>query len=182
MERNMLSFRDYAKPRFVLAGGRLVLTNTPVPPVEETLGREPWRSKFLDVLTMLHDRYRQRFEASELKTEREKLTTALLDEIANTIRTAGALPIFVYLPVSQSEMEMSDGERFFSSYCQERGVQSINLQRLFHEKLQRGLHLKPDGHWSPDEHRTAAEGIRTYLFENGIVPSPSPRPFADRKP
>jgi hypothetical protein len=71
MERNMTSFRDYAKPRFVLDGGRLVLTNTPVPRIEETLGREPWRSKFLDVLTLLRDRYRKRFEAPELQREME---------------------------------------------------------------------------------------------------------------
>jgi len=173
MKRNMLSFRDYAKPRFVLDGGQLVLTNTPVPRLEETLAREPWRSKFLDVLTMLRDRYRERLEAPELRTEMEKLTIALLDEIANTIRTAGAVPIFVYLPtfneITQSEMDMSDGERFFFSYCQQRGIQSINLQRFFHEKLERGLHLETTGHWDPLEHRTAAEGIRAYLVKHGIV-------------
>ncbi len=173
MERNMLSFRDYAKPRFVLDGGRLVLTNTPVPRPEETLAREPWRSKFLEVLTMLRDRYRKRFEAPELKAEMEKLTIALLDEIANTIRTAGAVPIFAYLPVfneiTQSETDMSDGERFFFSYCQQRGIQSINLQRFFREKLKLGVHLKTTDHWDPLEHRTAAEGIQAYLVKHGIV-------------
>src|SRR5262249_52920547 len=173
MERNMLWFRDYAKPRFVLDGGRIVLTNIPVPRVEETLAREPWRSKFLDVLTMLRTRYRERFEALELKTEMEELTIALLDEIANTIRTAGAVPIFVYLPVfneiTQPETDMSDGKRFFFSYCQQRGIQSINLQRSFHEELERGVHLTTTSHWGPLEHRVAAEGIRAYLVKHGIV-------------
>jgi hypothetical protein len=176
MERNVLSFRDYAKPRFVLDGGRLVLTNTPVPRLEETLAREPWRSKFLDVLTMLRDRYRQRFEAPELKTEMEKLTIALLDEIANTIRAAGAVPIFVYLPVlneiTQSETDVSDGERFFFSYCQQRGIQSINLQRFFRENLKEGVHPETTEHWDPLEHRMAAEGIRAYLVKHGIVQYP----------
>ena len=178
MERNMLSFRDYAKPRFVLDGGRLVLTNTPVPRIEETLAREPWRLKFLDVLTMLRDRYRGRFGELELKTEMKQVTIALLDEIANTIRTAGAVPIFVYLPIEgeikRSEMDMSDGERFFFSYCRERGIQSIYLQRFFHEKLEQGVHLKTTGHWDPLEHRTAAEGIRAYLVEHGVVPLSQP--------
>ena len=129
MERNMLSFRDYAKPRFVLDGGRLVLTNTPVPRIEETLAREPWRSKFLDVLTMLRDRYRERFEELELKTEMKQVTIALLDEIANTIRTAGACQSSYTFQsgdeITRPETDMSEGERFFFSYCRERGIQSI---------------------------------------------------------
>jgi hypothetical protein len=178
MERNMCSFRDYAKPRFVLEGGRLVLTNTPVPRIEDTLAREVWRSKFLDVLRMLHGRYRERFEEPELKTEMKQVTIALLDEIANTIRTAGAVPIFVYLPIldeiKRPGMDMSDGERFFFSYCRERGIQSIYLQRFFNEKLERGVHLKTTDHWGPEEHRTAAEGIRAYLVEHGVVPLSPP--------
>jgi hypothetical protein len=170
MERDVISFRDYAKPRFVLDGGRLVLTNTPVPRIEETLAREPWRSKFLDLLAMLHSRYRERF--GEAKDEMEQLTVALLDEIANTIRAAGAVPIFVYLPccdeITRPETDPSDGERFFFSYCREHGIQSIYLQRFFIEKLERGVDLQT-GHWDPEEHRTAAEGIRDYLVEHNIV-------------
>src|SRR5262249_16574600 len=190
MERNMLSFRDYAKPRFVLDGG-LVLTNTPVSRIEETLAIEPWRVKFLDVLTMLHDRYRERFEERELKTEMKSVTVALLDEIANTIRSAGALPIFVYLPVFDellnksgrwwwwsrirpAETDMSDRERFFFSYCRERGIQSIDLRRFFNEKLERGVHLKTRGHWGSEEHRTAPERMRWHLFEYHGVPLPQP--------
>jgi hypothetical protein len=106
----------------------------------------------------------------------ETLTIALLDEIANTIRAAGAVPIFVYLPVlneiTQSEIDMSDGERFFFSYCEQRGIQSINLQRFFREKIKHGVHLETTGHWDPLEHRTAAEGIQAYLVKHGIVPYP----------
>ena len=46
MERNVLSFRDYAKPRFVLDGGKLALRNSPVPPPAEMAAAEKWRSKF----------------------------------------------------------------------------------------------------------------------------------------
>ena len=122
---------------------------------------------------MLRDGSRRRFEAPELKTEMEKLTTALLDEIAKTVRTAGAVPIFVYLPVldelTQSKMHTSDSQRFFFSYCQQRQIQSISLQSFFYEELERGVHLKTNGHWDPEEHRTAAEGIRAYLVEHGVA-------------
>jgi hypothetical protein len=170
MERNVMSFRDSAKPRFILDGRRLVLTNTPVPRVEETLAREPWRSKFVDVLTMLRARYRER--SGQIESEKERITVALLNEIASTIRAAGAVPLFVYLPCCDeiNRRDMGDGERFFFSYCREHGVQSISLQRFFREKLERGIHLREGHfHWGPEEHRTAAEGIREYLAEHGIV-------------
>jgi hypothetical protein len=177
MERNVNWFVDYAKPRFVLDGGQLVPTNTPVPRVEEILAREFWRSKFLDVLTMLRDEYRERFGALELKTEMEQVTAALLDEFVNTTRAAGAIPIFVYLPyfdeITRPEMDMIDGERFFLSYCHQRGVHSIDLHRFFHEKLERGVALTTgQWHWGPEEHRIAAEGIRAYLLEHDFVRGP----------
>src|SRR5262249_32874010 len=129
-----------------------------------------------DLLAMLRSRYRQR--SGDLKSEMEQVTVALLDEIANTIRAAGAVPIFVYLPsineITRAETDMSDGERFFFSYCHEHGIQSIYLQRFFLEKLERGVDLKTTGHWDPEEHRTAAEGIRAYLVEHGIVPPSQP--------
>jgi hypothetical protein len=66
-------------------------------------------------------------------------------------------------------MEMSDDERFFFSYCQQRSIQSINLRPFFYEKLKRGVHLETNRHWDPEEHRTAADGIRAYLVKHGIV-------------
>jgi hypothetical protein len=37
MSRNLLSFRDFAKPRYVLEKGKLRLTGTPIPRPEEIL-------------------------------------------------------------------------------------------------------------------------------------------------
>jgi hypothetical protein len=51
--------------------------------------------KFLDVLSMLLHKYRERFGELGLKTEMKQATIALLDEIA----TVGAVLIFVYLPI-----------------------------------------------------------------------------------
>ena len=171
MDRNLVSFRDFAKPRFVLDGARLVLTNTPIPTAEEVVAREPWRSKFIDLLTILYGRYLQ--WSGKLDTERKRLAAALLDEIAKTIRAAGAVPIFVYLPVyneiPRPEMDMTDGERFFFAYCRERKIRSISLQKYFYEKAKRGVAHKTFDHWSPNEHLTAAEGIREYVVENDLM-------------
>ncbi|HZT18013.1 MAG TPA: GDSL-type esterase/lipase family protein [Dongiaceae bacterium] len=178
MERNLFSFRDYAKPRFVLQGGRLVLTNTPVPTVKEVVAREPWRSKLVDLLAMLYGRYVQR--SGKLDSEKKRLTAALLDEIARTIRAAGAVPVFAYLPafdeLTRPEAQMTDGERFFFAYCRERKIRSVHLQRYFHDQAARGVALKTTEHWSPREHLIAAKGIRDYLIENRLVPIPRSPP------
>src|SRR5262245_8754804 len=57
MERNLVGFRDFAKPRFELRGGRLELRGVPVPPPEEVLREEEYRSKFLDLWTILRARW-----------------------------------------------------------------------------------------------------------------------------
>ena len=79
MERNVLSFRDYAKPRFVLDGGRLVLKNSPVPSPAETASAARWQSRFADVLQMVWLRYR--WKSGAISAETRALTLAILDEM-----------------------------------------------------------------------------------------------------
>jgi len=177
MDRNVVSFRDYAKPRFILQDGRLVLTNTPVPTVSEVLAGEPWRSKFVDLLTIIYGRYRERSGLQD--AERKRLTVALLDEISKTIQAAGAVPIYVYLPafgeITKPETDLTDGERFLFAYCRERKIRSIYLQKFFYEQVKRGVVLKTFDHWSSAEHMIAAKGIGDYLVGSGLVGYAVPR-------
>jgi hypothetical protein len=172
MERNLLGFRDYAKPRFELRGGRLELRGVPVPSPEATLGRELYRSKFVDLWTILVGRWRWRTGAAEERMK--ELTLAILDETARVVRAAGAQPAFAYLPVwgelTRTSATMTRRERFFFGYCRERGIQSLYLQRFFVRKVRAGVKFRPYGHWGPEEHRTAAEGIAAYLLEKGLLP------------
>jgi hypothetical protein len=171
MERNLLGFRDYAKPRFTLEDGALVLGNVPVPAPEQTLRREPYRSKFLDLWTILRGRWDFRTGAAERRMR--ELTLAILDEIAREARAGGAQPAFAYLPVwgelVKTGLDMTARERFFFGYCRERGIQSMYLQRFFLRAEQTGVELQRYGHWTATEHRIAAEGIAAYLVEKGLL-------------
>lgn len=171
MERNVLSFRDYAKPRFVLDGGKLALRNSPVPPPAEMAAAEKWRSKFGDLLTMLWLRYR--WKSGAISEETRQLTLAILDEMKSTIEAAGARPAFAYLPaygeIDRTDPGMTGQERFFFSYCRRRGIQSMYLRPFFLQKMKEGAALETHGHWGPLEHRIAAEGIRAYLVDKGLV-------------
>jgi hypothetical protein len=174
MVRNVLAFRDYAKPRFELDGGRLVLRQASVPPPEAMLAREPWRSRLFDVLTMLRAAYRNRY--GQQYREAQQLTLALLDEMRATTEASGARPVFAYLPVygelTKPDLPKTLRERFFFGYCAERGIASVYLRPYFLEAMKKGVELKVYGHWGPVEHRVAAEGLAAELLARGIVPKP----------
>src|ERR1051325_4431947 len=53
MPRNLLTFSDFAKPRFVLKSGRLKLTGVPVPPLEDILRGDWARPRIVDVFSLI---------------------------------------------------------------------------------------------------------------------------------
>jgi hypothetical protein len=171
MERNVLGFRDYAKPRFVLEDGHLVLRGSPVPPPEETMAAEPWRSRFVDLLRLLQARWRWR--SGRTSQETKDVSLALLDEIQSVSESAGARPAFAYLPVygelTRTDPGMTARERFFFAHCRERGVQTMYLRPFFEDAMKHGAELKTYGHWGAQEHHIAALGMRRYLLEKGFV-------------
>jgi hypothetical protein len=177
MERNVVAFRDYAKPRFVLEDGRLELTNVPVPTPDDVLRREAFRPRFLDLLTMLRGHYLRR-SGRDQDTMRE-ITLPILDEMNAAITAAGARAGFAYLPVygeiDKPEPGMTGRERFFFSHWRQRGIQSMYLRPYFLEKLRRGVEFKTYGHWGPLEHQTVAEGVKAYLVEKGLVSASRPQ-------
>jgi len=169
MRRNVLGFRDYAKPRYSLVGGHLVLGKTPVPPPELTLRAEIFRSKFLDLWGMLADRI---FVGRREEQERT-LTIALLDAMSRAIRAHGARPVFAYLPVydeiRDTSADPTPGERFLFDYCGSRDVLTLSVRASFAAELARGVTLKSRGHWSPKEHALAASGLASFLEERGLL-------------
>lgn len=174
MERNVLSFRDYAKPHFAVRDGRLELTTGAVPRPEETLAAEKWRSKFLDLLTMARSRYEWRSGTTSAVTK--ELTAAILDEMKSATLAAGARPAFAYLPVYGEIPRTDDGmtarERAFFAYCRERGIAALYIQPAFRAKARAGAKFKTAGHWGPLEHQTAAEGLAAELAAKGLIPIP----------
>jgi len=159
--------------RFELEGGRLVLRNTPVPHPEDVLARERYRSRALDLLTLLYDELRSPSKRSR-KDMQERLTAAILEEFRRTAVQMGATPVFAYLPV-EAEIappgpSLTREEDFFARYGRDRQVLALDLRPYFLSQSGNRVHFKTSGHWGPLEHRTAAEGIKTYLLERKLVP------------
>lgn len=184
MERNLLAFRDYAKPRFTIQGDRLRLTHSPVPLPEELLQREFFQSKLLDLFTIAYHHVAWRMGINERKMQ--ALSIAILDQLIHEICEAGAEPLFVYLP---NEMDFknffdapSDHERFFFNFCQGRPVHCLSMRPYFLVMLKQGITLDYYGHWDAKGHLITAYAIRDYLNQQGMLAEIKKRRWATSEP
>jgi hypothetical protein len=172
MERNMLSFRDYAKPRFELSSGELVLRDSPVPAPDGMLAREAYRSRFVDLVDMVYQSVLWQIGVNQRRME--AVTAALLDEIASESAATGAATAFFYLPHSEELTNPDltlDAERFFTDYCDERDALCLNLRPTFLERMRQGFAVKAPGHWHGSGHQLVAEALSAFLAARGLVPS-----------
>jgi hypothetical protein len=165
MTRNMLEFRDYAKPWFTLEGERLVPHGIPVPAPEAVLSAEPWRSSFVDLVTLLRDAALDRAGVKAARSRR--LGTALLEEFRRTASATGGRVLFLYLPTHQELVgpasELREREAFLLEFCGEHGVTCLSLVPQFATAVRDGLHVHPLRHWTAREHQLAASAVAPML-------------------
>ncbi|MEE9573578.1 MAG: hypothetical protein V3W20_11055 [Candidatus Neomarinimicrobiota bacterium] len=172
MRRNMLNFRDYAKPKFELnRKEELRLTATPVPPPEETLKWDWTRPRIVDIFSIIH--YKLRLRSGLYSKEKDKLTTAILNEIITLADSIHAIPIFVYLPTTP-EITVGDlltpGEKYLSSVCEANDiVRYISTRPYFIEQLNKNVIFKEKGHWGSVGNLAIAEAIKHYLVDGDYV-------------
>jgi hypothetical protein len=170
MERNMLSFRDFAKPHFVLAGKGLSLRNVPLPTPEEVERRYRWQPRLLDLAAILRDNYLWKVGLSDERME--AVTTTILDEMVEETVAAGAAFVFAYLPHSEELLDPgleTPGHEFFEAYCDERAAFCLDLLPRFRQEIEQGVAIRAPGHWHQTGHRVAAEGISEYIRQRKLL-------------
>ncbi len=179
MDRNVPAFTFYAKPKYELRNGKLVLTHVPVPPPQEVLREEVFRLKSLDLFQIAWRKFKvlTRLEQQEAHT----ITAAILDEIVAVCHQNGATPMFVYMPTGQ---EIADpdpsahvNEQFLTQYCESRHALCLFLRPAFLAAHQReadaGVNVSAEMHWKPYQHMIAARAIQQFLIAKGLVPAPA---------
>jgi hypothetical protein len=168
-----LTFRYYAKPKFEFKDDKLILKNSPVPPPEEVLRGEFYKSKFIDLIGILCSGFMGKTGLNEKRAKR--ITTAILDEMAKTAQDYGAKLVFVYLPIETEITELGKktlkGEEYLSRYCKDRRARYMSVGPYFLASIQRKDYLKAIGHWDAKEHLIVAEAIRDYLVKNDLLDS-----------
>ena len=168
--RNLLQFRDFAKPKFEIDpdGEGLVVSGSPVPRPEDVLKWDWLRPRLLDVAAL----YKYAFDVhtGRLEAQMRDVTSGLLSEIASAILEAEAIPVFVFLPVGNEIIRQGasiEEEEFFFSFCREDGrVECLSARPRFTEKLQRGMRFRIRTHWAAPGHLTVAEVIHEYLLQH----------------
>jgi hypothetical protein len=174
MSRNLLRFRDFAKPRFVLEAGKLKLTGTPVPRPEDVLQWDWARPRIVDLFSLIRHRIEKISGLQEKAME--EITTAIVTEMIRAATSIQAVPILAYLPRGKeitADIAMTEDEAFMFSLCQlNKTARCFSTRPRFAEKIARGEHFKPGGHWEPAGHFTVAEATQRYLVEQGLVPVP----------
>lgn len=162
--RNLLSFRDFAKPYFELRDGRLELRGVPVPSPDDVLAAEPYRSKLLDLVETTVRR--QRAKHGDLRGEMRRLTDALIVAFASSARELGATPLVVYFPMinelDDSPREPVGREKEVAELCAAHGIPFLSLRERFHRTLL-GHRRTARHHWDATEHAVAAEEMAAYL-------------------
>lgn len=162
LARDRLAFRDAAKPRFVLSNGQLQLENTPVPQPHEVMAAEPYRLKMLDLISLINTKVHGE-EAR--RQESERLAGALLQEFDRTVRAIPARPVYFYMPVLEELSEQGSAplreEALLQGICDRMHSQCVQLRPAFQKS---GLKLVTEGHWTPQEHRIAAQALGSTLF------------------
>ncbi len=169
--RNLWNFFAFAKPKFDMTQHGLKLTDVPVPTPEQVLAREPYRSKALDVAFILREKVRWSLGRNE--KEAMQLTRPILDQIVNTTRGIGAIPVFVYMPAYEEVDDLSDTmsphEQYLNAFCKERGIACMFLRPQFRREALNGVKLESRYHWTSEMHRIAADEIAKFLVQQGIV-------------
>jgi hypothetical protein len=169
--RNLLAFRDYAKPRFVLRGGALVLQGSPLPPPARTLIREALRPHALELLAIPWSRRRA---AAARAREQDGLTLALIDAMRADAGRAGARFAIVDLPPTEeigSAEEVTPGERLLLGYAAGRGVTVCRARAAL-----RALPGAPASrlHYDAMQHAAVAAAVARCLSEERVL-APSTR-------
>ena len=151
LERNVLSFRDYAKPFFALQDGRLTLQGVPVPSPEELLARPPTFPSIhlVSFAGTLFKAFRLSFSIGDLAdTDAGRVTLAILD--AMHAGAAGHGATFVLMSIPRPILPRgSDTERLLAGWARRTNTPFVNLRAAYltlpsdqRERLYRG-------HWTP---------------------------------
>ncbi len=175
MDRNLLPFRDYAKPMFVLEEYDLRLVNVPVPKLEEILARQKDRNPLSFAWHFYQSRLRARWNSnrssgSERHTKRLALATALLSRIYDLASDRGAKTFVVYIPTDLiSVFNSASDARNLERLEQGSGYAFLDLEPTFKEVAQKEGRSVYSGHFNRFGNLVVAEEVRRRLTEKGWV-------------
>jgi lysophospholipase L1-like esterase len=177
LNRNILSFRDYGKPRFDLQDSELLLINQPVPTREEYLARPVplpgfWLGKLASNVwlsgisaTQLHPPLRE--------WDRWQLTSAIFSAAKDAAEAAGAEFLLLYIADSETR-EAGELEKVTADWAATTDTHLLNLGDVFRARSDQEWDQIYRGHLTPYGNQLAAEAIAAKLQEDVLAASDQP--------
>ncbi|HET6278328.1 MAG TPA: GDSL-type esterase/lipase family protein [Candidatus Polarisedimenticolia bacterium] len=169
-ERNILSFRDSAKPMFRLEGDGIRLVNVPVPDPADpaTILRNPLPACRLGAL--LQTMWRRAIGRTRFAPQWE-VTRRILDAAVDATRSRGVPFLLVYFPDKQASFWETphDTEIVLSRWAGEHRVPFLSVRpaflRLPRDDQRRVWH----GHYTPFGNRVVASAIAEGIRSSGAL-------------
>lgn len=172
LDRNMLSFRDYAKPWFDLEGGELRLHGVPVPRPDEIMARSEIRPRWFlpDLVFGFVDHVLDRTLLRPLE-ERDswKITRALFAEARRSAEASGAEFLLVFIP---PYVRRTSGaiERSVQEWAKSTDTPLVDMREVFARRPESewaSMYLKI--HWSAGGNLVAAEAMRDEILRDDLL-------------
>jgi GDSL-like lipase/acylhydrolase family protein len=170
--RNVLAFRDYAKPRFALRDASLVLTGSPVPTPAEVLAREPFRSHLLELLAMA---WRSSHRTVRPTTDEVHLMATILDAMRRTAESGGARFVVVDLPpVAEIALpgEPGPSEALMVAHAASRGLPLCRTRSELRHRLAGAPAGGLRGHYDAAVQDHVADILAGCLAREGLLAPP----------
>jgi tetratricopeptide (TPR) repeat protein len=168
--RNVLRFRDYAKPRFVLVDGALELTNVPVPAPRQVLAAGVSGGPTSYAWHWIAERLRGRLQDPDrdiLAGERGPLTRALLAEMYATSTRAGARMLVVIIP--NPPKPVPQVERAVVEWGRQIGYDTLSLRKVLKDVEEREHRPTYYLHFSRLGHVVVARAVLERLLALGWI-------------
>jgi hypothetical protein len=167
--RNLLRFRDYAKPRFTLENGALVLGGTPVPPPPRQLLRETARFHLGALARTLATGGRGADGGTA-----NALAFAILDAIRAEAAAAGARFLVAELP-APAEISLpgrSAAAELLELFARTRDVPVCYTGPTLRARVRDGARYRATGHYDAAAHRDVAAAIAGCVRDAGLLDPP----------
>lgn len=164
LSRNVLAFRDYAKPVFRLRDDELVLENVPVPAPDEVLAVEQRlpASFFLAVLKRGLRRWLESSVAGLERSEAWRVSRAILDEAVRVSRESGARFGLVYIPYERLDVE-TPLEVLLERWARDGRIPYLSLRQEFSALPEEERGRLYRGHWTPHGNEVVADIVERFI-------------------
>jgi len=171
-DRALLSFREFAKPRFELRDGELVLTQVPVPTPDEILARHAHRAPISYALHWWWQRSRGREAIREQasaqhRARRSSLVEAILQQMQREVRGCGARMLVMFIPDNAYAGSPSPVRDDLRAWSTQFGYAFLDLAPVLEALSEQEARSAFSGHFNPLGNVVAARALAEKLADLG---------------